>query len=64
MEMQQRTLETRAGDPTPAPSADDAAAATLAACRSLADAADAAIDRAYSGDAETFLAANRQAGGQ
>lgn len=39
-------------------------AEALAACRRMADAADAAIERAASGDAETFLTSNRQAGGQ
>ena len=64
MEMQQRTIQTHAGDPTPSSDADAGASATLAACRRMADAGDAAIDRVYSGDAETFLAANQQAGGQ
>jgi hypothetical protein len=40
------------------------AADALAECRRMADAADAAIDQAYSGDAEKFLAANQQDGGQ
>ncbi len=61
MEMLQRTLQTASGDPTPS---DPDAGATLAACRRMADAGDAAIDQVYSGDAETFLAANKQAGGQ
>ena len=63
MEMQQRT---------PSPSAagsPDAGAASgvtqiLDGCRRLADAADAAIDQAYSGNAEVFIASNQQKGGQ
>ena len=64
MEMQQRHQQIRSSEPTPPPADDTAAAEAFAACRRLADAADAAIDQAYSGNAEEFLAANRQSGGQ
>ena len=36
----------------------------LRECNRVADAADAIIDRICSGEAERFLTANRQAGGQ
>lgn len=64
METQHRTLQTHPGSPTPSAESDAAAADALAACRRLADAADSAIDQAYSGDAAAFLAANKQDGGQ
>ncbi len=64
MEMLQRTHQALTTGPTPPSDADAGVADALAACRRLADAADAAIDQAYSGDAETFLAASQQAGGQ
>ena len=57
---QQRALSVAANPATP----DDGAGEALAACRRLSDAADEAIDKAYSGDAEAFLTANRQSGGQ
>jgi hypothetical protein len=64
MEKQQITLQRRSDDPALPSNADAGASEALAACRRLADVADAAIDQAYSGDAKAFLAANRQDGGQ
>ena len=63
MEMQQLSYQSRGSD---APSADGSSgvAEALAACSKLADAADAAIDRALSGEAERFLQANQQSGGE
>ena len=63
MELQQRLPQERAAG---TPDAGDGAAVsqTLDACRRLADAADAAIDQAHSGNAEMFIAANQQMGGQ
>ncbi len=64
MEMQQTTYQERPIDGSPSPDAGGGAAEALAACQRLTAAADAAIEQAYSGNAETFLAANRQSGGQ
>ena len=63
MELQQLSHPARG---TGMPDAVDGATVTqtLEACRKLADAADAAIERAYSGNAELFIAANQQSGGQ
>lgn len=64
MEMQQISSQTRNGEPEPSASGDAAAIETLAACRRLADVGDAAIDQVASGNAQAFLEANTQAGGQ
>ena len=64
METQQRTHQTHTVDPTPSSTPDAGASDALDTFRRMADAADAAIDQAYSGNAEAFLAANQQAGGQ
>ena len=64
MQTQQTILQTRGTDPSSSPDPDTAASEALASCRRMTEAADAAIEQAYSGDAETFLAANRQCGGQ
>jgi len=63
MEMQQRPQSPRAAA-TPDAGDSSGVSQTLEACRKLADAADAAIDQAYSGNAEMFIAANQQKGGQ
>jgi hypothetical protein len=64
MQTQQTAVQTRVGDGPFPPEPDSGSSAALDACRRLTDAADAAIDQAYSGDAEAFLNANRQTGGQ
>ena len=64
MESQQITVANRTNETRFTPTPEDGAAQALASCRRMADAADAAIDQAYSGDAEAFLAANKQEGGQ
>lgn len=52
--------ETRPPEPEPAPGADDASRRA----RILLDHGDDLIRRALSGDSETFLAQNRQHGGE
>ncbi len=64
MELQHATLPTRSLEPAFQPSPDAGATEALASCRRMADAADAVIDQVYSGDAEGFLSANKQDGGQ
>jgi hypothetical protein len=64
MDTQQITLRSSMPGAPSEPNPDGGAAQALAECRRMVDAADAAIDQAYSGDAETFLAANKQDGGQ
>lgn len=63
--MEQQTIHhTQQTEASLDPDTGGNASETLLSLRRMADAADAAIERACSGNAEEFLAANRQQGGQ
>ena len=65
--MRTRDRDNREQEPAPEPQAAGAGAAadnSARRARNLLDAGDALIRRALSGDSETFLAQNRQQGGE
>ena len=64
MQMLQTTVATRRTEFSSSPTEDAGGVETLAEVRRMADAGDDAIEKAYSGDAEAFLEANKQCGGQ
>ena len=64
MELIQQIHRDTRTNPGDAPEGGANVTEALARAQRLADAADDLIDRVCSGEAEAFLSANRQAGGQ